>query len=222
MLLPPPQLVVLDMAGTTVRDTGQVVRAFTEALSLHHLPFTPQQVEAVRGASKRDAIRTFVPAGPQQVQQAANAYATFCERLSTLFQAEGVHAVHGAAETMAALRARGIRVALNTGFDRQITALLRAALHWEQGMVDAVVCGDDVARGRPAPDLIYAAMRACDTSDPQRVMNVGDTVLDLQAGHAAGVRWNIGVLTGAHARAQLQAAPHTHILASLADLLPLL
>jgi len=206
------------MAGTTVRDTGQVVRAFAEALTLHHLPFTPQQVEAVRGASKRDAIRGFVPAGPQQTQQAAAAYATFCERLRTLFHAEGVQPVEGAAETIAALRARGICVALNTGFDREITDLLLAALHWEQGIVDAVVCGDDVARGRPAPELIHAAMRAVGVADPQQVMNVGDTVLDLQAGHAAGARWNVAVLSGAHSREQLQQVTHTHILASVAEL----
>jgi len=43
-------------------------------------------------------------------------------------------------------------------------------------------------------------------------------MLDLQAGHNAGLRWNIGVLSGAHSRVQLQAQPHTHLLASVAEL----
>jgi phosphoglycolate phosphatase-like HAD superfamily hydrolase len=50
------------------------------------------------------------------------------------------------------------------------------------------------------------------------VANVGDTVLDLQAAHNAGTRWNVGVLTGAHERAQMAAQPHTHLLASVAEL----
>jgi phosphoglycolate phosphatase-like HAD superfamily hydrolase len=48
---------------------------------------------------------------------------------------------------------------------------------------------------------------------------VGDTVLDLQAAHNAGVAWNIGVVSGAHTRAQLEAAPHTHLLDSVADVM---
>jgi len=217
-----PQLAVLDMAGTTVLDAGQVPRAFTKALTQHHLSFTSEQIEAVRGASKREAVLRFVPEGPHRAQQAAQVYATFCERLRALYHAEGVLPVPGAPETIAALRARGIRVALNTGFDRDITTMLLAALHWHQGTVDTVVCGDDVPHGRPAPDLIHAAMRATSIGDPQQVMNVGDTALDLQAGHAAGVRWNIGVLSGAHTRARLAAAPHTHLLASVAALPKLL
>jgi hypothetical protein len=40
-------------------------------------------------------------------------------------------------------------------------------------------------------------------------MNVGDTVLDLQAGQNAGVPYNIGVLSEAHAREQLEREPDT-------------
>jgi mannose-6-phosphate isomerase-like protein (cupin superfamily) len=42
--------------------------------------------------------------------------------------------------------------------------------------------------------------------------------LDLQAGYNAGVRWNIGVLSGAHSREQLERERHTHLLASVAEL----
>ena len=50
------------------------------------------------------------------------------------------------------------------------------------------------------------------------VVNVGDTAVDLHAGHNAGVRWNVGVLTGAHDRATLSQAPHTHLIESIAEL----
>ena len=33
-----------------------------------------------------------------------------------------------------------------------------------------------------------------------------------------GVRWNVGVLSGAHSREALSTAPHTHIIQSVADL----
>jgi phosphoglycolate phosphatase-like HAD superfamily hydrolase len=52
----------------------------------------------------------------------------------------------------------------------------------------------------------------------ESVANVGDTVLDLQAGRNAKVAWNVGVLTGAHERALMAAQPHTHLLSSVAEL----
>jgi len=92
---------------------------------------------------------------------------------------------------------------------------------WEKDAADAVVCGDDVSQGRPAPYLIYRAMEATGVISVRRVANVGDTVLDLQAGWNAAVQWNIGVLSGAHTKEQLVREPHTHLLPSVAALLSL-
>lgn len=113
-------------------------------------------------------------------------------------------------------------MALNTGFDRDTTRLLLAALGWDAGSVDAVVCGDEVPQGRPAPYLIFRCMEATGTVSVGRVANVGDTALDLRAGYNAGVHFNFGVLSGAHSRDVLAAEPHTHLLASVADLPTLL
>ncbi|MEO7133920.1 MAG: HAD hydrolase-like protein, partial [Vicinamibacterales bacterium] len=101
--------------------------------------------------------------------------------------------------------------------DRDIATLLLSSLGWTRHTVDAVVCGDDVTNGRPAPDLILLAMRLSAVDDPARVANVGDTTLDLESAARAGVKWNIGVVSGAHAREALERAPHTHILQSVAD-----
>jgi phosphoglycolate phosphatase-like HAD superfamily hydrolase len=49
----------------------------------------------------------------------------------------------------------------------------------------------------------------------------GDTANDLLAGTRAGASVVAGVLTGAHGRSELAAAPHTHLLDSIADLPPL-
>ncbi|MEO7156586.1 MAG: HAD hydrolase-like protein, partial [Vicinamibacterales bacterium] len=108
--------------------------------------------------------------------------------------------------------------ALTTGFDRDIATLLLTSLGWTRDAVDAVVCGDEVPRGRPAPDLIYVAMKLTMIEDLARVANVGDTTIDLESGARAGVRWNIGVLSGAHSRDALERAPHTSIIDSVADL----
>ena len=208
-----PALVVLDLAGTTIEDRGQVPAAFTAALAAHGIVATADQITRVRGASKRQAIRAFVASDAE----ASRVYAAFQLALAARFEADRVNPIPGAAECFQALRHAGARVALTTGFDRDITKLLIAALSW-QDVADTIVCGDDVAQGRPAPDLILRAMAETGVTRPTSVATVGDTTLDLEAGAAAGVGWNIGVLSGAHGRDALARSPHTHLIQSVAAL----
>ena len=212
-----PVLVVFDLAGTTVEDAGQVSAAFIAALAGHGVAVSAEQLLGVRGASKRQAIVQLLPEGPDRARRAEAVYASFQRELARRFS-EGVRPVPGAEEAFRTLKAHGVRIALNTGFDRDTTALLLSSLGWSSGVADAVVCGDDVARGRPAPDSILRAMAITVTSSPDVVANVGDTTLDLEAGHAAGVRWNVGVLSGAHRRDRLERAPHTHLVPDVGHL----
>ncbi len=210
-----PALVIFDMAGTTVEDRGQVAAAFAETLAANQIAITAEDVHRVRGASKREAIRNLLRSSAPEA--ADRVYAQFREHLSARYVEGGVRPVAGADGVIAALRARDIKVALTTGFDREIAALLVSALGWTTA-IDAMVCGDDVWNGRPAPDLILEAMRLTSVRDRALVANAGDTTLDLESAARAGVKWNIGVLTGAHTREALSRAPHTHLVESVANL----
>jgi phosphonatase-like hydrolase len=211
-----PSLVVFDMAGTTVEDRGEVPSAFAAALAEAGCPLTPDQVTRVRGASKRQAIRQLLPA--YQESRADEIYARFREKLSQQYSSGGVRSIAHAADTFRRLKQQGAKVALTTGFDREITTLLVTSLGWTGTTVDAVVCGDDVTNGRPAPDMILMAMKLTGVADASQVANIGDTALDLESASRAGVKWNIGVLSGAHTREALERAPHSHIIESIADL----
>jgi phosphonatase-like hydrolase len=212
------KLVVFDLAGTTIKDSGQVSDAFTAALAEHKIEFTSEQLSSVRGSSKRQAVLHFISDGPDRKGRAELVYASFREHLRRRYEVEGIEPVDGAQQLFRWLRTQGVRVALNTGFDRDITALLLRALRWDEAVVDTVVCGDEVRQGRPAPYLIFHSMEATGTTSLRQIANVGDTVLDLEAGHNACVRWNVGVLSGAHNRQLLERAPHTHILPSITGL----
>jgi phosphonatase-like hydrolase len=214
-------LVLFDMAGTTVEDAGQVPAAFTAALQKHGLGVSEDTLRNVRGASKRDAIAHLVAAGISDPREARartdTIYADFCRALEERFAAE-LRPVQGAPQVFGWLRARGVRVALNTGFDRAMADLIVRTLRWTHDTVDAVICGEDVPQGRPAPFLIFRVMEATGVTSVHRVATVGDTTLDLQAGWNAGVAVNIGVLSGALPRERLEQAPHTDLLESVAAL----
>ena len=128
----------------------------------------------------------------------------------------------GVLDAFAALRAHGAKTTLTTGFSADVTNLLLDRLGWQDGVVDTVVCTDDVPAGRPAPYLVHRAMERTGVWRAADVLTAGDTVLDLEARTNAGAGVVVGVLSGGVPRETLTAAPHTHILPSVAGLFGLL
>ena len=132
-----PRLVVFDLAGTTVVDGGQVPAAFSSALSEAGMAVSAEQIANLRGGSKREAILRMIPEGPNRAERAASTFEIFKRHLARRYDSSGVQAVPGAREVFEWLRSKDIRVALNTGFDREITSLLLERLGWREGVVDA-------------------------------------------------------------------------------------
>jgi phosphonatase-like hydrolase len=220
-------LVVFDIAGTLIEDTGQVINAFAAAFRKHAIQVTDGEIRTLHGASKREVFkhyieRQFGPEHPENTARIDRAYGDFRNILENTYGTEGVQAIAGAESTMGWLRDHGIKIALNTGFYRKVTEIILRAVDWHQGRVDAVICGDEVLRGRPAPYMIFRAMEGTGVIDVRRVMVVGDTPLDLLAGTNAGLKGVVGVLSGSYRLEDLGGVEHTHIISSVAELPALL
>jgi phosphonatase-like hydrolase len=215
------ELVVFDLAGTTVQDGDAVNSAFRAALAGAGVEASPARVNAVMGLAKPEAIRRLLAeAGRLSGQSDITAiHEDFVRRMCRHY-AEGpeVGEVPGAAATFARLRRAGIQVALGTGFSRQVVEVLLERLGWRVGeVIDATVASDEVARGRPAPDMIRHLMARLGVADARKVAKVGDTEVDLAEGANAGCGLVIGVTTGSCTAEQLRACPHTHVLASVVE-----
>jgi phosphonatase-like hydrolase len=218
--VPPIALAALDMAGTTVSDDGVVERAFVRALAEVGIdeddPGMPERLAHVRstmGRSKIEVFRELVHDEPR-AQAATHAFEA---SIAELVRDGGVRPIPGATETFAALRARGVAVCLTTGFSAETQQLIVATLGWVD-RVDLVLAPGPGVRGRPHPDLVLTAVLRLGIDDVRAVAVAGDTANDLLAGTRAGAGIVAGVLTGAHGRAELEAAPHTHVLDSIAEL----
>jgi phosphonatase-like hydrolase len=213
------------MAGTTVSDDGVVDDAFEAALATagvapgstrHHT--ATEYVARTMGQSKIDVFHALFP---DQPDTAAAANRAFESAYRSLIQQGRVAPIAGAEETIDSLRARGLKVCLTTGFSPATRDAVIEAVGW-QDRVDLVLSPGDCGRGRPYPDMILCAVLRLAIDDVAAVAVVGDTASDLLAGHRAGASIVAGVLTGAHDKDALAEAPHTHILASVADLPALL
>jgi phosphonatase-like hydrolase len=213
-----PELVVFDLVGTTMQDDGTVAAAFLDVLRHAQVRAAPEEIARVRGASKREALERLVG----DHGKAEHLFRVFVSSLRQRYAEVPPREVPGTSEVFAWLRAHRVKVALNSGFERATMDALISAIGWDPSAFDAVVCGDEVSTGRPSPAMIQEAMRRTGVAAPAAVMAVGDTVLDLQAAAAAHAGWIVGVTSGAHDRARLSGAPHTHIVGSVAEVCDLL
>ncbi|WP_240325142.1 phosphonatase-like hydrolase [Amycolatopsis thermalba] len=219
---PRVELIVMDMAGTTVRDDGAVEAAFAAALSAVDVPAGSEQWRRARsyihdtmGTSKIVVFRALFPD-----ERADKANAVFEETFAE--QAIAVaEPVPGAEEAIRALREQGRRVCLSTGFSAGTRDALLDRLGWTD-LADLALCPDDAGRGRPFPDLVLTAALRLRVSDVRAVAVAGDTGYDMVSGRRAGASVVAGVLTGAHDAATLTAHGATHVLDSVARLPALL
>ncbi len=214
-------LVVFDMVGTTVEAGDEVPRSFREALGSVGIVLSDAAISKIRGRSKRNAISDLLaehavdPVG--KIDQVELVYARFQSALRDAYHSTA-RAVPGAEDVFRYLGRAGVGVVLTTGLDGGTAQLLFEGLGWGSLGLLGLVTGDDVSRGRPAPDLIFSAMNLAGVGEAQSVVSVGDTTSDLDAAAAAGVGYSVGVLSGAHSRSQLENHPHSVILESVQTL----
>ena len=107
-----------------------------------------------------------------------------------------VHPIPGVVEYFDRLRAAGIKVALNTGYPRQIADHLIKRMGFE-GHIDGSLVSEEVGYGRPYPYMVHGLMKQLHIAKVQAVAKVGDTALDMEEGRNAGCTFVIGVLSGA-------------------------
>lgn len=216
----PIELVVLDMAGTTVLDDGIVEQAFGRAAErtgvAERMPW-PDALQYVRDTMGQSKIEVFTHLAGGDLAAAERATAAFEDAYAQIVAEQGAEEIPGARAAIEALQDAGIRVALTTGFAPVTRDAILSALGW-RGLIDIALSPADAGRGRPAPDLVLTALMLAGASSVQAVAVAGDTSSDVLTGRRAGAGFVAGVLTGAHDATTLAAAGADVVLPSIVDL----
>lgn len=218
-----PELIVFDLAGTTVDDNKDVHRVLQRVFKKIHIRITIDEANKVMGIPKPEAIRILLNQHKYPYISdllILEIHQHFVMKMTEFYRKHAsVREKDGASEIFKACKAKGIKVAVDTGFDRAIVNPLLERMGWEkQSLIDASITSDEVAQGRPHPDLIYRAMELTGVKDVKKVAKVGDTMSDLEEGTAAGCGWVIGVTSGSYTQEELAAGPHTHLIHQLHEL----
>lgn len=211
-----PELVVLDMAGTTVADDGLVVRAFTTAIAAAGVPEERyadmlRYVTETMGQSKITVFRALL----DDENRAQQTNAAFETAYGELVAAGECSPLPGAEDVVRRLREDGVKVAFTTGFAPATQRAILDALGWHD-LADLALAPGEGVRGRPFPDLVLTAALRLGVTDVRRIAVAGDTASDVLCGLRAGASVVAGVLTGAGRRDDFAGA--THVLDSVADL----
>lgn len=218
------ELVVFDMAGTTVADNNNVNDAFRGAFEKTGYPVPAEDVNYVMGYRKIEAIKIllsgFHPGEVSNELLIDKIHTQFTnDMLKYYSDTPGVVPLPYAEEVFRKLNANQIKVALNTGFTKVITDTILHRLGWPgKAMIDFVISSDEVEKGRPHPHMIKAIMHELKIMDAGNVVKIGDTEVDINEGRNAGCGMIVSVTTGSYNRRQLETyAPH-HIIDSLQEL----
>jgi phosphonatase-like hydrolase len=216
-------LVVFDMAGTTVLDGTAVHDSLAGALKdVGECVVDYDAVNVVMGLQKPVAIRTLLQ------DQGISPTESLVEKIhdefvSRMLQFYGhnpeVQEVKGVSTLFESLKANGIRVGIDTGFSREIAQVIIDRFRWEKnGLIDVSVTSDEVSAGRPAPYMIFRSMEKTGVQTVSRVAKIGDTPSDLYEGTNAGCGIVAGVTQGSHTADQMRSHPHTHLIGTVRDL----
>ncbi|MDZ4795616.1 MAG: HAD hydrolase-like protein [Bacteroidota bacterium] len=216
------KLAVFDMAGTTVADKNFVALAFQKAFSNQGIEIDTDDANPLMGYHKPLAFQMML------AKMGLQADAEFIEEIHADFENEmmdfyatapEVKSMPGAEDFFLLLKERGVRVALNTGFSKNIADVIVERFQWkEKGLVDDYIGSNEVEMGRPYTFMIAELMKRAGVQDPNEVAKIGDTTVDIEEGINAGCRYVIGVTTGVCKEEELRLMNPTHIIHHLSEL----
>jgi len=218
------ELVVLDMAGTTVNEDNVVYKTIHKVLLADHIECSLEEVLTYcAGKEKRTAIADIIQALHPELhseKRVDDLFTTFRAALKTAYDELDVQTFEGTADFFQSLRDQGVAIALNTGYDKRTANKLLDKLNWHCGEeYDHLITADDVQNGRPHPDMIHLAMEKSGISDAAHVMKVGDSKIDIEEGHSAKCGYSIGITTGAQTEKELLEANPSFVVNSLGEIL---
>merc|ERR1719160_433786 len=219
-------LIVYDMAGTTVEEGGTVYKTLQQAMNEDGLDVSNELMHPWHGAKKEKVIEHFV--------RQAHGATTDSEleerimRISEKFIVMINEAYYGNPNTVRLinddlftyfrrLQNAGVKVALDTGYPQDIQLGLLKHLNLDL-VVDGYISSYEVREGRPYPYMIHQLMERMGIQSVKRVAKVGDSIRDIEEGVNAGCGLIVGVLSGADSAEDLMEAGADVIATNVTDL----
>jgi phosphoglycolate phosphatase len=209
-----PRVVVFDFDGTLGDSYPAITASVNHVRAEHGLP--PLEEAEVRrhvGRGPAHLLQHTVPG--TEVETDIASYRAHHPSVVL----SGTSLLPGAREVILGLKLAGMRLAVCSNKPVQFTRVLLGHFDLAEHL-DVVLGPEDVARPKPAPDMLLAALHRLNVP-PGEVLYVGDMTVDIETARAAGVRVWV-VPTGSDDRQTLEAARPDRVVEDLRVLLHLI
>ena len=176
---------IFDLDGTLLDTLGDLASSVNYALRTHGMP--EHSIEDVRrfvGNGVRKLIERSVPSGTENPHFEAT-FATFREYYMK-HSLDTTRPYDGIPETLAALKAKGCRLAVVS--NKMMAATQELCRHFFPDTIEVAI-GENEAEGirkKPAPDIVYASLRELGV-DKHSAVYVGDSDVDIETARNAGL-----------------------------------
>ncbi|UKB82039.1 HAD-IA family hydrolase [Chryseobacterium sp. MEBOG06] len=213
------QLLVLDMAGTTIDEDNVVYKTLAKAVNSYGYDVTLEKVlEICAGMEKAEAIRNLLENIGGNTDDTDAIFENFSDDLALAYEELEVKPIDNVESFLKKVKSADKKVVLNTGYTKKVAQQLLSKLAWQKNVhFDDLITADDVFESRPSPQMIRLAMSKFGITDPKEVMKAGDSAIDIEEGKNAGCGITIAVLSGAQTREQLEAAQPDYILNNISE-----
>jgi phosphonoacetaldehyde hydrolase len=190
--------IILDWAGTTV-DYGSraPTLAFREVFKREGVPIKDLEARTPMGKAKRDHIAA-IAAMPRVARSwkrkrgsvigkadIDRMYERFLPIQKELLLTHS-DVIPGVVEAIRQCREWGIKIGSTTGYSRELMEVVAPIAAAQGYSPDVIVCADDVAKGRPSPQMNLRAAELLGVPPSSEVLVLDDTTVGCEAGERAG------------------------------------
>ncbi|EFD92405.1 MAG: HAD-superfamily hydrolase, subfamily IA, variant 3 [Candidatus Parvarchaeum acidophilus ARMAN-5] len=175
--------VVFDLDGTLIDTASILSEAWVEALSSEGVKVEYDDIHKnTRGMASRDIVKRYLPGSsdedvPRMNEKRKKAFMASIEIGKRILYPETM-------DVLAKLDSKGIKSAIGTGMSRDLLGKVLDTTRLSE-KVKVVVSSDDVANGKPSPDIFEEAFKRLKV-DAKEGMVVGDSVNDILPGIKIG------------------------------------
>jgi HAD superfamily hydrolase (TIGR01509 family) len=183
--VPPIRAVILDMDGLMLDTEPMSQAGWIHTFHERGLSFREDQFQALIGLNVIDARRMITAwYGPDFPFD--EVYARKIVAVDEIIARDGIPLKPGLAEFLAAVDSLGLRKAVATSTSRK-RAIYKLKLSGVPGTIETLAGGDEVAHGKPAPDLFLLAAQRLGIP-PAECLAFEDSDPGVLAARAAGIR----------------------------------
>jgi pyrophosphatase PpaX len=212
----PWDAVLFDLDGT-IADTIPLILACYREMMLEHFGHEgdPQAWLATVGRPLPISLRELAGSTEEALE-----LRTIYKRIQARLHDDMVRAFDGIPEVVGREVARASRRAIVTSKGAPMTAKTMAVCGVAESF-EVVITADHVERPKPDPEPVHVALERLGVRASERVLFIGDSAHDIEAGQAAGVT-TVAVTWGALGRSALEAVKPTLLVDRVHELHPIL